>query len=70
MTDRRTINRMDEVMDWIRHRLQTFVALISIGGTLLFCAYAILDYEADQCHYRDIRGFDEVLGKTGWCRVL
>ena len=61
---------MDEVMDWIRHRLQTFVALISIGGALLFCAYAILDYEADQCLYRDIRGFDEVLGKTGWCRVL
>jgi len=70
VTDRRTINGIDEVMDWIRHRLQTFVALISIWGTLLFCAYAILDYEADQCHYRDIRGFDEVLGKTGWCRVL
>ena len=57
-------------MDWIRHRLQIFVALISIGGGLLFCAYTILDYEADQCHYREIRGFNEVLGKTGWCRVL
>ena len=70
MTDKLNINRIDDLMDWMRHRLQIFVALISIGGGLLFCAYTILDYEADQCHYREIRGFNEVLGKTGWCRIL
>jgi len=41
-------------MNWIKHHTQTVVALTCIGATLLFCAYAIIDYESDQCHYREI----------------
>jgi hypothetical protein len=54
----------------VRHYKETFFALLCIGGTLFLCAYAILDYESDQCHYREIRGFHDVLGKKGWCWVF
>ena len=57
-------------MNWIKHHTQTVVALACIGATLVFCAYAIIDYESNQCHYREIRGFNEVLGAKGWCRIL
>ncbi|MFZ9022781.1 MAG: hypothetical protein ACO2ZA_06785 [Litorivicinaceae bacterium] len=57
-------------MNWIKHHTQTVAALACIGATLLFCAYAIIDYESDQCHYRDIRGFNQALGTKGWCRIL
>jgi hypothetical protein len=57
-------------MGWIRHYAQTIVAVLCIGGTLAFCAYAIVDYESDRCYYRELRGFDEVLGDDGWCRIL
>ena len=57
-------------MNWIKYHTQTAVALVCIGATLLFCAYAIIDYESDQCHYREIRGFNQVLGTKGWCRIL
>jgi len=57
-------------MNWIKHHTQTVVALTCIGATLLFCAYAIIDYESDQCHYREIRGFNQAIGTKGWCRIL
>ena len=57
-------------MNWIKHHTQTVVALTCIGATLLFCAYAIIAYESDQCHYREIRGFNQALGAKGWCRIL
>ena len=57
-------------MSWIRYHKQTVVTLLCIAAALTFCGYAILDYEAAQCHYRELRGFDEVLGQTTWCRIL
>jgi len=57
-------------MNWIKHHTQTFAALTCIGATIIFCAYAIIDYESDQCHYRVIRGFDQAVGVKGWCRIL
>ena len=69
-TDSLNLIRGDQLMGWIRHYAQTIVAVFCIGGTLAFCAYAIVDYESDRCHYRELRGFDEVLGDDGWCRIL
>jgi len=57
-------------MSWIKHHAQTCVVVACIGSTLAFCAYAVIDYESNQCHYREIRGFNDVLGKKGWCRIL
>jgi hypothetical protein len=57
-------------MSWVRHHKQTFFALLGIGATLVFCGYAIVAYESDQCHYRELRGFEQVLGKKGWCRIF
>jgi hypothetical protein len=57
-------------MSWIRHHKQIFFALLGIGATLVFCGYAIVAYESDQCHYRELRGFEQVLGKKGWCRIF
>jgi hypothetical protein len=57
-------------MNWIKHHAQTCVVVACIGSTLAFCAYAVIDYESNQCHYREIRGFNDVLGEKGWCRIL
>jgi hypothetical protein len=57
-------------MSWIRYHKQTFFALLCLAGGIGFCGYAIIDYESNQCHYRELRGFDKVLGQKGWCRIL
>ena len=57
-------------MSWIRYHKQTFFALLCLAGSIGFCGYAIIDYESNQCHYRELRGFDKVLGQKGWCRIL
>ena len=57
-------------MNLVRHHKQTLFALLCIGGALFFCTYAIFDYESDQCYHREIRGFHDVLGKQGWCRIF
>ena len=57
-------------MNLVRHHKQTLFALLCIGGALSFCTYAIFDYESDQCYYREIRGFHDVLGEQGWCRIF
>ncbi len=57
-------------MSWIRYHTQTVVALLCIAAGLTFCGYAILDYEAAQCHYRELRGFDQVLSQKGWCLIF
>lgn len=57
-------------MSWIRYHKQTVVTLLCVAAGLTFCCYAILDYEAAQCHYRELRGFDQVLSLKGWCLIL
>ena len=57
-------------MSWIRYHKQTVVTLLCVAAVLTFCGYAILDYESAQCNYRELRGFDQVLGQKGWCRIL
>ena len=61
---------LEYIVSGVRHYAQSIVAICCISGTLAFCAFAIVDYESDQCHYREVRGFNDLLGKSGWCRIL